>query len=46
MKLTSPFCVVNFEKEDFKDALEVMKIKFLGGFSDDGDISRIIYLNK
>jgi hypothetical protein len=37
---------VNFEKEDFSDACEVAAIKFLGGFNDDDEISRVIYLNK
>ena len=46
IEISFPFCVVNFEKEDFSDACEVAAIKFLGGFNDDDEISRVIYLNK
>lgn len=46
IEISFPFCVVNFEKEDFIDAFEITAIKFLGGFNDDDEISRIIYLNK
>jgi hypothetical protein len=46
IEISFPFCVVNFETEDFSNACEVAAIKFLGGFNDDDEISRVIYLNK
>ena len=46
IEISFPFCVVSFKKEDFSDACEVTAIKFLGGFNDDDELSRVIYLNK
>jgi len=46
IKISFPFCAVSFDKIDFDEACQVTAIKFLGGFNDDSDFSRIIYLNK
>lgn len=40
-----PFSEVIFDKEDFLLATQITAIKFLGGFNDDYENSRKVYLN-
>lgn len=46
IEISFPFCLVIFDKIDFDEACQVTAIKFLGGFNDDDEKSRIIYLNE
>ena len=41
-----PFCEITFDSKDFRDAIQIVSVKFLGGFNDKSEEGRKIYLNK
>ena len=46
IEIKFPFCLVNFNKIDFGGACQVTAIKFLGGFNENDEFSRIVYINE
>ena len=46
IEINFPFCLVNFSKIDFDEACQVTAIKFLGGFNDSDEFSRVVYINE
>ena len=46
IEINFPFCLVNFSKIDFDEACQVTTIKFLGGFNENDEFSRVVYVNE
>ena len=46
IEISFPFCLVNFSKIEFDEACQVTAIKFLGGFNDNDEFSRVVYINE